>query len=147
MYSRSLSRASLGSRGAVNMRLMTAAERPDALWFALRMVQVVLRGSPSASACSSSVTNPTATRASPSCLILAACRAFIAATRVAGLGWVEQIGSGGAESVAQAGSETKNPFSDRPSLFMLTNLDYAAGVNLAQRLITVHTPPARLILL
>jgi hypothetical protein len=62
------------------MRLMTLAERPEVLWFPLRMVQVVLRQSPSARACRSSVTNPEVMRASPSSLILEACRVFIIST-------------------------------------------------------------------
>jgi tripartite-type tricarboxylate transporter receptor subunit TctC len=43
------------------------------------MVQAVLRGSPSALACSSSVEIPEAMSASPNSLILAVCRAFICA--------------------------------------------------------------------
>ena len=80
MYSRILSRTSEGSCGAASMRLMTLAERPEVLWFPLRMVQVVLRQSPSARACWSSVTNPEVMRASPSSLILEACRVFIVST-------------------------------------------------------------------
>ena len=77
MYSRIFSRTSGGSCGAANMRLMTAAERPEVLWFPLRIVQVVLRQSPIAWACSSSVTKPAVTRASPSSLSLDDCRAFV----------------------------------------------------------------------
>jgi hypothetical protein len=62
-----------------NIRLMIAAERPEPLWLALRMVQVVLRASPSAFDCSSSIRNPASTRACPTSLIFAACRAFISA--------------------------------------------------------------------
>src|SRR5712691_165611 len=122
MYSRSLARANVGSCGAANMRLMMVAERPDALWFALSMVQVVLRGRSSASACSSSVTNPAVTKASPSALILDACRAFIAATTVAGLGRKEQTDDSRGERVGEAGQESDitSPFSDRLSLSMPT---------------------------
>src|SRR5262249_16350890 len=58
---------------------MIDAERPEALWLALRMVQAVLRESPSAFACSSSVRNPPVLTASASSLILEDCRAFILA--------------------------------------------------------------------
>src|SRR6516165_5322986 len=61
------------------MRLMIDAERPEALWLALRTVQAVLRESPSALACSSSVRNPADLTASASSLILEDCRAFILA--------------------------------------------------------------------
>src|SRR6202011_1132355 len=44
-----------------------------------RIVHVVLRGSPSALACASSVTNPTLISASPISRIFVACRAFISA--------------------------------------------------------------------
>ena len=47
--------ASVGSSGAASMRLMIDAKSPEALWLALRMVHAVLRESPSALACSSSV--------------------------------------------------------------------------------------------
>src|SRR5712691_2800934 len=122
MYSRSLARANVGSCGAANMRLMIVAERPDALWFALSMVQVVLRGRSSASACSSSVTNPAVTRASPSSLILDDCRAFIAATTVAGLGRKEQSDDSRTERVGEGTQESDitSRFSDRPLLCMLT---------------------------
>jgi hypothetical protein len=80
VYSRIFRRASGGSCGDNNMRLMIAAESPEPLWLALRMVQVVLRASPSAFDCSSSVRNPASTRACPTSLIFAACRAFISAT-------------------------------------------------------------------
>src|SRR5258706_15708315 len=56
---------------------MIDAESPEALWLALRMVQVVLRESPSALACSSSVRNPADSTALASSLILEDCRAFI----------------------------------------------------------------------
>src|SRR5438876_9257811 len=72
-YSRILDRASGGSCGDNNMRLMIAAERPEPLWLALRIVQVVLRASPSAFDCSSSVRNPASTRTCPSSLIFDAC--------------------------------------------------------------------------
>src|SRR5262249_34505897 len=66
---------------------MIDAERPEALWLALRMVQAVLREGPSALACSSSVRNPAELTASASSLILEDCRAFILA--VSGTGrWV-----------------------------------------------------------
>src|SRR5262249_108056 len=66
---------------------MIDAERPEALWLALRMVQAVLRESPSALACSLSVRNPADLTASTSSLILENCRAFILA--VSGTGrWV-----------------------------------------------------------
>src|SRR5262245_22705633 len=61
------------------MRLMTVADRPEALWLPLRIVQVVLRARPSASACWSRVWSPIATRTSPSSLILDDCRAFMSA--------------------------------------------------------------------
>jgi hypothetical protein len=77
VYSRIFRRASGGSCGDNNMRLTMAAERPEPSWLALRIVQVVLRASPSAFDCSSRVRNPASTRACPSSLILAACRAFI----------------------------------------------------------------------
>jgi hypothetical protein len=79
-YSRIFRWASGGSCGDNSIRLMIAAERPEPLWLALRMVQVVLRASPSALDCSSRVRNPASTRACPSSLIFAACRAFISAT-------------------------------------------------------------------
>ena len=40
VYSKIFRRASGGSSGDNNMRLMTAADRPEPLWLALRMVQV-----------------------------------------------------------------------------------------------------------
>src|SRR5262245_59029965 len=61
------------------MRLMTVADRPEALWLPLRIVQVVLRARPSASACWSRVSKPIATRTSPSSRILDDCRAFMSA--------------------------------------------------------------------
>src|SRR5262245_318653 len=76
-YSRILVRACGGSSGAASIRLMIDTERPEALWLALRMVQAVLRESPSALACSSSVRNPADLTASASSLILEDCRAFI----------------------------------------------------------------------
>src|SRR6516225_6683841 len=63
---------------------MIDAERPEALWLALRMVQAVLRESPSALACSSSVRNPADLAASASSLILEDCRAFILAVSGSG---------------------------------------------------------------
>jgi len=63
---------------------MIDAERPEALWLALRMVQAVLRESPSAMACSSSVRNPADLTASASSLILEDCRAFILAVSGSG---------------------------------------------------------------
>src|SRR5499433_253031 len=63
---------------------MIDAERPEALWLALRMVQAVLRESPSALACSSSVRNPADLTASASSLILEDCRAFILAVSGSG---------------------------------------------------------------
>src|SRR5262249_45532480 len=86
-YSRTLVRASAGNSGAANMRLMIDAERPEALWLALRMVQAVLRESPSALACSSSVRNPADLTASASSLILEDCRAFVLAVGRSGR-WV-----------------------------------------------------------
>jgi hypothetical protein len=80
VYSRIFRRASGGSCGDNNIRLMMAAERPEPLWLALRMVHVVLRASPSAFDCSSSVRSPASTRACPTSLIFSACRAFISAT-------------------------------------------------------------------
>src|SRR5712691_6301022 len=77
MYSTILARASGGSCGDINMRLMTVAERPEHLCWPFRTVQVVLREIPRALACSSSVMNPAVMRASPSSLILDDCRAFI----------------------------------------------------------------------
>src|SRR6516164_6347661 len=59
-------------------------ERPEALWLALRMVQAVLRESPSALACSSSVRNPADLTASASSLILEDCRAFVLAVSGSG---------------------------------------------------------------
>src|SRR5205085_12507008 len=59
------------------MRVMIAAETPDFLWSARRMVQVVLRGSPSALDCSSRFLNPAVTSASPIFLIVAECRSLI----------------------------------------------------------------------
>src|SRR5947209_8880352 len=66
------------------MRLVIEAGRPEALWLALRMVQAVLRESPSALACSSSVRNPADLTASASSLILENCRAFILAVSGSG---------------------------------------------------------------
>src|SRR5438876_6743688 len=82
-YSRILVRASGGSSGAASMRLMIDAERPEALWLALRMVQAVLRESPSAMACPSSVRNPADLTASASSLILEDCRALWVRARAA----------------------------------------------------------------
>src|SRR5262249_118401 len=79
VYSRIFCRASGGSCGDNNMRVMIAAERPEPLWLALRMVQVVLRASPRPFDGSSSVKNPASTRPCPTSLIFAACRAFISA--------------------------------------------------------------------
>src|SRR4029453_447112 len=76
-----------GSSGAASIRLMIEAERPEALWLALRMVQAVLRESPSALACSSSVRTPANLTASASSLILEDCRAFILAVSGSGR-WV-----------------------------------------------------------
>src|SRR5262245_17169294 len=86
MYSRTQWRTAGGSFGAANTRLMILAERPDDLWLALRMVHVVLRGSPSTRAFSSSVVYPSAERVSPNSLILANCRAFRSVTRFESLG-------------------------------------------------------------
>src|SRR5262249_51941530 len=86
-YSRILVRASGGSSGAASIRLMIDAERPEALWLALPMVQAVLRESPSALACSSSVRNPADLTASASSLILEDCRAFMLAVSGSGR-WV-----------------------------------------------------------
>src|SRR5262245_45066752 len=61
------------------MRLIIEADRPEALWLALRIVQAVLRGTPRTLACSSSVRKPAASTASANSLILADWRAFIAA--------------------------------------------------------------------
>jgi len=66
---------------------MIDAERPEALWLALRMVQAVLRESPSALACSSSVRKPADLIASASSLIFKDCRAFILAVGGSGR-WV-----------------------------------------------------------
>src|SRR5262249_44791465 len=86
-YSRILVRARGGNSGAASMRLMIDAERPEALWLALRTVQAVLRESPSALACSSSVRNPADLTASASSLILEDCRAFILEVSGSG-GWI-----------------------------------------------------------
>src|SRR5262249_15790005 len=72
------------------MRLMTAADRPEPLWPALRMVQVVLRASPSASDCWSRVTNPASMRDCPSSRIFAACRDFISVTTDVPFRWDER---------------------------------------------------------
>src|SRR6516165_7078222 len=69
---------------------MIDAERPEALWLALRIVQAVLRESPSALACSSSVRNPADLTASASSLILEDCRAFILAVSASGR-WVMNL--------------------------------------------------------
>src|SRR5215471_3011692 len=90
VYSRIFRRASGGSSGDNNMRLMTAADRPEPLWPALRMVQVVLRASPSASDCWSRVTNPASMRDCPSSRIFAACRDFISVTTDAPFPWDER---------------------------------------------------------
>src|SRR5205807_4631010 len=95
-YSRILVRANGGSSGAASMRLMIDAERPEALWLALRMVQAVLRESPSALACSSSVRNPADLTASASSLILEDCRAFILAVGRRGR-WVHACTRGAAD--------------------------------------------------
>src|SRR5262245_65118007 len=72
------------------MRLMTAADRPEPLWLALRMVQVVLRASPSASDCWSRVTNPASMRDCPRARIFAACRDFISVTTDVPFRWDER---------------------------------------------------------
>jgi hypothetical protein len=90
VYSRIFRRASGGSSGDNNMRLMTAADRPEPLWVALRIVQVVLRASPSASDCWSRVTNPASMRDCPSSLIFAACRDFISVTTDVPFRWDER---------------------------------------------------------
>src|SRR4029450_3056731 len=87
MYSRILDRASGGRSGAASIRLIIDAERPEALWLALRMVQAVLRESPSALACLSGVRNPGELTASASSLMLEDCRAFILAVSGSGR-WV-----------------------------------------------------------
>ena len=66
---------------------MIDAESPEALWLALRIVQAVLRESPSALAWSSSARNPADLTASTSSLILENCRAFILAVGTSGR-WV-----------------------------------------------------------
>src|SRR5262249_9732424 len=81
---------------------MIDAERPEALWLALRMVQAVLRESPSALACSSSVRNPADLTASASSLILEDCRAFILA--VSGSGRL----AGTCSSAAEDGQNTSD---------------------------------------
>src|SRR5215472_6539760 len=90
VYSRIFRRASGGSSGDNNMRLMTAADRPECLWLALRTVQVVLRASPSASDCWSRVTNPASMSDCPSSRIFAACRDFISVTTDAPFRWDER---------------------------------------------------------
>src|SRR5262249_25352753 len=55
MYSKILSLTCGGSPGLANIRVIMAADRPELLWLAFRMVQVVLRESPSARACISRV--------------------------------------------------------------------------------------------
>jgi len=134
MYSRILARTTGGSPGAANMRLMVVAERPDALWFALSMVQVVLRESPSALTCLSSVSNPAATRASPSSLILDDCRAFISATMGVRPCWSESSRRLSTGTVGDAGKLSDSmsftligPSTSPPSA--LAYLDYAAIVN------------------
>src|SRR6516165_1965705 len=90
VYSRIFRRASGGSSGDNNMRLMTAADRPEPLWLALRMVQVVLRASPSAPDCWSRVTNPASMRDCPSSRIFATCRDFISVTTNVPFRWDER---------------------------------------------------------
>src|SRR5215813_12881061 len=90
VYSRIFRRASGGSSGDNNMRLMTAADRPEPLWPALRMVQVVLRASPSASDSWSRVTNPASMRDCPSSRIFATCRDFISVTTDVPFRWDER---------------------------------------------------------
>src|SRR5262245_8224587 len=75
-YSRILARTR-GGNCRTSMRSMIFAERPVLLWLAFRMVQVVLRPSPSARACASSVKKPSEISASAISRILADCRAFI----------------------------------------------------------------------
>src|SRR5205807_5907499 len=82
-YSRIFVRTSGGSSGAASIRLMIDPESPEALWLALRMVQAVLRESPSALACSSSVRNPADLTASASSLILEDCCALWVRARAA----------------------------------------------------------------
>src|SRR5262245_21804275 len=88
------------------MRLMINAERPEALWLALRTVQAVLRGSPSALACSSRVRNPADLTASASSLILENCRAFVLAVGRSGR-WV-RAGTRAAEDRRNASDECES---------------------------------------
>src|SRR5262249_38288544 len=88
------------------MRLMIDAERPEALWLALRMVQAVLRGSPSALACSSRVRNPADLTASTSSLILENWRAFVLA--VSGSGRCVRACTRAAEDSGNASDECES---------------------------------------
>jgi hypothetical protein len=80
-YSRIVARTEDGSWGAANIRLITAALKPEALCCPTRSVHVVLRQSPRAIACWLTTTNPAARKASPISLIFEFCRAFIALAR------------------------------------------------------------------
>jgi hypothetical protein len=66
--------------------MMIATDRPEALWFPLTIVQVVLRGSPSAVDCSPRVMKPLSTRAAPRSWILTFCRSLLSAILVRALG-------------------------------------------------------------
>src|SRR5262249_33410529 len=65
-------------------------DRAEPLWLALRMVQVVLRASPSASDCWSRVTNPASMRDCLSSRIFAACCDFISVTTDVPFRWDER---------------------------------------------------------
>ena len=108
------------------MRSMIAAESPVLLWHVLRMVHAVLRGSPSALACASSVRNPASIRACPSSRILADWRAFISAKTVrVGLVCVDSVRFGGAaiffspERTLVAGTSTAENLLTAPTLCYL----------------------------
>ena len=77
-----VARTSDGSRCEFNIRQMIFAEIPVLLCAAARIVYAVLRGNPSAVACTSSESDPVATSASPISRIFDDCRAFRSAIEI-----------------------------------------------------------------
>ena len=77
MYSWITRRAGAGNRGERHIRLIVGAERPEALCVRLRIVQAVLRQTPSATAWSSSAVIPASIKACRSFAIFADCLAFL----------------------------------------------------------------------
>src|SRR6185437_12239684 len=67
-----MTRTDGGSSGLASMRLVVLSDKRSSLCFVLMIVQAVLLWTPSAFACLSNATHPSATKASAMCLILVA---------------------------------------------------------------------------